>query len=370
MDEDEVVNIFISHYHQDKDLADAISELLTETFPKRVRVTYSSSADVEHGVRPGDNWFDWILNEIKNSKIAIIALTKRSIDKPWVLWESGAVSGVGLARDPGTRVIPMTVGIGLDEIPAPQRTSNAIDGTQASDIKKLLDDVHNFVQPQVEHFDIACKAHSQKYLNKIQAFCDSIILDDRDIFQENPFVLKDWGRSLAYPLSVIKIAWKGMSNIKEGKYSEDDLKEPPWVFDGNRDLYDFYQIVRHQYDSTVKDFERHHLTFSALIERLEELVDKKYLDAFVEDQKRLQNLVIFQDTDAKPFMTAADREPSNAEAPIIFNQNHPTLANQIFLPCLIAKRHEGNFPMGPHNTYLLVAYVNVTKLIGTGAPIG
>lgn len=97
-----MASLFISHTHGDKFIADALARLVEILFKTKVAAKYSSSPELDGGIAPGEDWFSWILTQVKQADLAFIVLTASSIQKPWVLWEAGAVAGVARAdRDLG-----------------------------------------------------------------------------------------------------------------------------------------------------------------------------------------------------------------------------------------------------------------------------
>src|SRR5690348_16599980 len=97
-------SIFISHTHTDQAIADAFRGAMRTIFGERVTVKYSTNKELEGGIKPGEDWFRWIGEQVRAAKAALILLTPSSIQKPWVLWEAGAVAGAVLASaDNGAR---------------------------------------------------------------------------------------------------------------------------------------------------------------------------------------------------------------------------------------------------------------------------
>jgi len=142
--------IFISHTHNDKALADAIADLVEGLFGDKVSVNYSSRKELDGGIGPGQDWFNWIVDQVAGTDVALILLTPGSVQKPWLLWEAGAVAGTAFAKlrdNPDAKarekgnVFPMTFGIRGSEIPTPFARTQSISGVDPLDMKKLLDDL-------------------------------------------------------------------------------------------------------------------------------------------------------------------------------------------------------------------------------------
>ncbi len=362
-----MVNVFISHRHEDKPLADAISKLLRSVMRDEVEVTYSSDLSQGGGIPAGEEWFPWILDKIRDSDVTVLLLTPQSTHQPWILWEAGAVSGVALATHGETAIVPVRFGVGTGELPAPLKARQSVVGDERDGMQRLLDTVHERAGRPIRHFELASDKYLRKYLEEAAALCEGMLGPDDE--GSPPFILTEWGRSLAYPLSVVRIGWSGMSNPHEGRYEPSDQIGEPWIFDCNQQFIDLYQIQTREGEHPSAAAARLHLTFGELIDRLRLWMSDADLDAFLADQARLRDLVIFKDVDAMRFRTKDDVESIKTEAPVVFNERHPVRPGQVFLPCLLAKRHQGNFPHARHNTYLLVVYVDVSEFVQQGAPV-
>src|SRR4051812_5756576 len=94
-------SIFISHTHTDQAVADAFRDAVQMLFSDAVAVHYSTNKELEGGIKPGEDWFHWIGQQVHGAKVALILLTPASVQKPWVLWEAGAVAGAALASEGG-----------------------------------------------------------------------------------------------------------------------------------------------------------------------------------------------------------------------------------------------------------------------------
>ncbi|MEU3849383.1 TIR domain-containing protein [Streptomyces sp. NPDC029554] len=138
-------SIFISHTHSDEAVANAVRDAVFALFGRDlVSVTYSTSRELGEGVRFGEDWFQWIGEQVRTATVTLVLLTPTSVQKPWVLWEAGAVYGAAVAGE-GTalrRVRPVAFQIGWNDVPSPLRSSHAqiARGDQYREIKQLLDE--------------------------------------------------------------------------------------------------------------------------------------------------------------------------------------------------------------------------------------
>ncbi|GGO10619.1 toll/interleukin-1 receptor domain-containing protein [Microbispora bryophytorum] len=137
--------IFISHTEVDKAIADAVNEAIdTLLGAGAVSVVYSTSRELGGGVKFGENWFQWIAQQVRNATVTLVLLTPASVQKPWVLWEAGAVYGAALA-EPQARlrtVRPIAFQIGMNDVPSPLASSHAhiARGDDSSDVRLLLNE--------------------------------------------------------------------------------------------------------------------------------------------------------------------------------------------------------------------------------------
>jgi hypothetical protein len=204
------------------------------------------------------------------------------------------------------------------------------------------------------------------------------MLQNREEPIEDPssYDISAWGQSMFYPLSIIKISWKGITDPDNGKYSAEDMIEVPLIHDANREFINLYQLNVRPGESDSEAIRRlSPLGAAELVQELEKLTNLKKMNMteFLADQQRLGELTIFEDAEAAQgkFSSTSDnliREDKYAKVPIVMGDDHPTMAGRSLLPCLLSKRYGGDFPNGKHSTYLAVVYIDITGLVG--APVG
>lgn len=105
-------NFFISHYNNDKQLAEILSNALRRITLDQLCPWFSS--DTIGGLKPGELWFNEIMSRIQNSKAVVTVLTPNSINRPWIYFESGIAHAL-----PACEVIPICFGIKRDDILPP-----------------------------------------------------------------------------------------------------------------------------------------------------------------------------------------------------------------------------------------------------------
>ena len=131
--------VFVSHSSIDKALVDALHELITEAFSDDVEIKYSTASVASGGIAAGQSWLEWIHHQIRDSDLTIALLTPLSRSNPWLIWEAGAVSGLGLSRGMAIPVVPLMYGIRQEEVPSPLGQRQAKSGSDFDDIGDLLE---------------------------------------------------------------------------------------------------------------------------------------------------------------------------------------------------------------------------------------
>lgn len=139
------LNVFLSHAHNDAELAKAVSTLLDDLFDTEVKVVYSSDQSPGGGITGGANWLEWILDQVKSCDVAIVMLTPESLGRPWLMWESGAVSGMALGLEKQGATIPLLYRVNAEEVPAPMRWLQGVQGETESGARRLVDAIWKHV---------------------------------------------------------------------------------------------------------------------------------------------------------------------------------------------------------------------------------
>ena len=80
-----VGEIFISHTQADRGIADALSAAIKGVFGDLLATSYSTKKELDGGIKPGEEWFRWIVERVRSADVAVILLTPASTQKPWVL---------------------------------------------------------------------------------------------------------------------------------------------------------------------------------------------------------------------------------------------------------------------------------------------
>jgi hypothetical protein len=140
--------IFISHTHADKDIANALSAAVEGVFGDLLTTSYSTKKELDGGIKPGEEWFRWIVERVRSADIAVILLTPASTQKPWVLWEAGAVYGAGIAsaETSARKVRPLVFKLSGSQVPSPFAGIQGVNGDERAGIDTFFSDLINDFQ--------------------------------------------------------------------------------------------------------------------------------------------------------------------------------------------------------------------------------
>ncbi len=104
--------VFISHDSRDADLAEAFGNLLTDASGGILKSFRSSDRKGNAGIEYGQEWYRAIMQKLDDATDVVALLTGRSINRPWILYETGVAKGKLSASD---RVFGIALGVTLDE---------------------------------------------------------------------------------------------------------------------------------------------------------------------------------------------------------------------------------------------------------------
>jgi hypothetical protein len=85
--------VFISHDTRDADLAEAFSHLLKSVSAGVLKSFRTSDRRGNQGIEYGIEWYPEIIKNIQSASDVVCLLTKRSVDRPWILFEAGMATG-------------------------------------------------------------------------------------------------------------------------------------------------------------------------------------------------------------------------------------------------------------------------------------
>jgi len=77
--------VFFSHSDSDSVIVEHLAENLKQVFPG---LSFFVSSSYE-SLRPGDDWWDEIRGNLEEAKVILACVSRLSVNKPWILFESG-----------------------------------------------------------------------------------------------------------------------------------------------------------------------------------------------------------------------------------------------------------------------------------------
>jgi len=89
MPEGDKPGIFISHTGADAPVANELGRLIRRVFAGAIIPWYSSDKSPRGGIKPGEPWWERIHDELRGAAQVFALVTPRSVNKPWIYWESG-----------------------------------------------------------------------------------------------------------------------------------------------------------------------------------------------------------------------------------------------------------------------------------------
>jgi len=168
----EVVNmdVFISHSHQDVDIAKALIELLKISLnlsSDKIRCTSVDGYRLPAGISTDQQ----LKSEIHDSKILIGLISPSSISSYYVLFELGARWG---ANKP---LIPLIANAqGAELLKGPLQGINALSAIEEAQLFQLIEEIGTKLGIKTEN-----PASYQHYIKKLTAICSGTVLKTNDI---------------------------------------------------------------------------------------------------------------------------------------------------------------------------------------------
>jgi hypothetical protein len=102
--------VFISHDSRDADLAETFGNLLTDVSGGILKPFCSSDRKGTRGIEFGEEWFKTIMAKLGEATDVVALLTQHSIDRPWILYETGVAKGKS-----GTPAFGVAIGVPIEK---------------------------------------------------------------------------------------------------------------------------------------------------------------------------------------------------------------------------------------------------------------
>lgn len=129
------MRLFISHIHEEREIAKAIRDELRACFGAQVEVFLAEDIPL------GTNWFDQIKTALETSSVLLVLFSKYSSSRPWINIEAG----YGVIA--GKQVIPIChLGFSKADLPVIYGLLQAVDLLDTKDVGRLLDQIARATQ--------------------------------------------------------------------------------------------------------------------------------------------------------------------------------------------------------------------------------
>ncbi|MDB5284339.1 MAG: hypothetical protein JWO06_3414 [Bacteroidota bacterium] len=154
--------VFISHDTRDAELAEAFSQLLSNSSMGILESFRSSDKKGTQGIEYGTLWYEEIFKKLNDASDVVCLLTNHSVDRPWILYEAGIAIGKS-----GTPLIGVALGIPLSKA---NNGPFAQFQNCADDIDSLTKLVSSLVKkiPNAKPIEEVVKGQVAQFLEKIK----------------------------------------------------------------------------------------------------------------------------------------------------------------------------------------------------------
>jgi len=155
--------VFVSHDSRDAELAEAFSKLLRSVSAGMLKSFRSSDNKGREGIEFGDEWYKRLMERLDSASDVVCLFTKRSVARPWILFEAGVAKGK--LNKP---VLGLALGVSLNAIttgPGPFFQFQNSDDSEDSLIK-LLNQLAERV-PSLELDDDVVKAQVKAFKERV-----------------------------------------------------------------------------------------------------------------------------------------------------------------------------------------------------------
>jgi TIR domain len=194
--------LFLSHAHEDADLAAEIALYISRSLPNVYEIFRSS--DVR--AIPAGRWLATLTEKLRSAACVIVLVTPASKAKPWLFFETGFAAGTG--RDP----IPVCGrGVKVEALMEPLSTYQSVQLDIPGGPEQLIAMIRN--------------------QNTTVSLDSTSLLEAAHRHKDVPFDLREVLRGLGplVPYNVIRIRWKGRKNPTY--YVMDDIEIGPHIYD-------------------------------------------------------------------------------------------------------------------------------------------
>ncbi|MBI5650192.1 MAG: toll/interleukin-1 receptor domain-containing protein [Chloroflexi bacterium] len=199
--------IFLSHVHEERELAFQIKEVIEHSFLRAVSVFVSSHQD---NVRTGDDWFKEIETQLKRSDTVLLLLTSLSTVRPWVNFEAGAAWFLK------KHLVPLCAGnLTIDNLPPPFNQKQATDLSNGESITRLIQEIARREELKAPTCDVNALIEASTNLAKKGPVILPVIAQQSTPEQPEVEYLPSYGDSAELFSERLADAFPGLSGIEE-----------------------------------------------------------------------------------------------------------------------------------------------------------
>lgn len=200
--------IFISHDSRDADLAEAFSVLLGSVSSGMLESFRSSDKKGTEGIEFGDDWYKRVMLKLGDASDVVCLLTKRSLERPWILYEAGVAKGKS-----DTSVFGIALGVPLQSVSTgPFYRFENCDDTEA-DLIKLVRQLTSRV-PKLKPHDNVVKSQVETFKAKADEILSSLAEPGTEAEEETP------SGATAKLLEELKVMFRDLPSRVEDQLAE------------------------------------------------------------------------------------------------------------------------------------------------------
>ena len=154
--------VFISHDTRDAELAEAFSQLLSNSSMGILESFRSSDKKGTQGIEYGTLWYEEIFKKLNEASDVVCLLTHHSVDRPWILYEAGIAIGKS-----GTPLIGIALGLPLNKANNGPFAQFQNCGDDIDSLTKLVSGLVRKI-PNAKPIDEVIKGQVVQFLEKVK----------------------------------------------------------------------------------------------------------------------------------------------------------------------------------------------------------
>lgn len=151
-------SIFISHFSDEAPIAVALKGLLETAFSDALHIFVSSDYE---SIKSGEEFFNAIIGGVKRAKVVIVLLSRESVLRPWINFESG------LGKGSAGLVIPVVIrNYFKSNVPPPLNNLQLRDIHDSRDLDALVRDAGDALEMRPRDYDVEAFIGEIKVIEK------------------------------------------------------------------------------------------------------------------------------------------------------------------------------------------------------------